>query len=174
MRHVFGKESWMVAAALLAVFLQVDARAEAKAGDHFGDWVLECPTMAGKTVCLLSQTVVTAKEQRRIAKLSIHKGAAATESTFTVLLPLGIYLPAGATMTYAPGGKEAPRQIPLVLQACMEQGCIASAKMDVTAFKGVHPDGKLSVSFTPRPGIAPVVLSGSVKGLADGMAALHD
>ena len=40
--------------------------------------------------------------------------------------------------------------------------------------KGAKADGKLDIAFTLRPDAKPAVFQGSLKGLADGMAALPD
>lgn len=146
----------------------------AKAGDHFGDWVVECPTFAGKSICFLSQTIVGGKEQRRLVKFSVRKNVKPAESQFTALVPLGIFLPAGVTVTLAVSAKEAPRQLSLQPQVCTPQGCVASTRLETAALKSAQADGKLAVSFALRPGAAPVQVSGSLKGLAEGLAALPD
>lgn len=169
-----GRMKKTLAVLLLMAVGEAGAQAAVKSGDHFGDWVAECPTVSGKPVCLLSQTLVTNKDKQRIARFTIRKDIKPGNTLFTALLPLGIYLPAGAQVTLTASSKDSAHAIPLTLRACTREGCFANAVVDNALLKGAKADGKLDIAFTLRPDAKPAVFQGSLKGLADGMAALPD
>jgi invasion protein IalB len=169
-----GRTRKALAVLLLTAFGQAGAQAAVKSGDHFGDWVAECPTVSGKAVCLLSQTLVTTKDKQRIARFTVRKDIKPGSALFTALLPLGIYLPAGAQLTLTASSKDSAHAIPLTLRACTKDGCFANALVDNALLKGAKADGKLDIAFTLRPDAKPAVFQGSLKGLAEGMAALPD
>ncbi len=141
------------------------AAAEAKVGDRFGDWVYECAAIAeNKTVCSLSQTIMSKNQNRRIVKFNLGRNEKTKSLDFVALLPLGISLPSGASITVDTG-----KPYQLTLKTCLQQGCIATYAADSSFVKTLQSGQKLEISFTPGGADKPVTISGSSKGLADGM-----
>ena len=69
-----------------------NANAESKAGDTFGDWVIEChqstPEKADTNTCVLTQTVVGKDKKLKLLKIILGQGK--DDSFITALVPLGI------------------------------------------------------------------------------------
>lgn len=142
--------------------------ADAKVGDRFGDWVLECRAVAaGKNVCFLTQTMVTKKGNRRILKLSLGNNAEKKENELMAMMPLGIYLPSGASGAV---GQEKP--FPFVVQRCTRQGCVATAKVDNALLKAMQSGEKLTIKFSMQATGKPADVEVPLKGLADGVKAI--
>lgn len=154
---------------IFACVLHTAAHAEAKVGDRFGDWIFECRAVtAGKNVCALTQTIVTKKDSRRILSLSMGNNEEKKEAELVAVLQLGIYLPSGVT-----GSVGQEKSFPLIVQRCIQQGCIATAKVDSALLKSLQSGEKLAITFSMQPSAKPIVIEASLKGLTEGMKAIN-
>lgn len=160
----------IIRAALLfsACLLATGAHAETKVGDRFGDWVFGCRAIsADKNVCALSQTIVSKENNRLMARLSLQNDKTKGPELIA-LVPLGVHLPSGVTGTLDQG-----RPFQFTVQRCTRQSCIASVKADSNLLKSLQSGEKFSLSFYGQPEDKPMVLTGTLKGLADGMKAIN-
>lgn len=145
------------------------AVAEAKVGDQFGDWVYECAAIAeNKTICSLSQTILSKNQNKRIVKFNLGRNQKSKALDFTAILPLGINLPTGASIVIDSG-----KAYSLTLKTCIQQGCIAIYTTDASFIKTLQNGQKLNISFTLAGAEAPITISGSTKGLAEGIKAAN-
>ena len=153
---------------IFACLFQTAASAEAKVGDRFGDWVFECRALAADVnICALTLTILHKKNNRPHVKLSLMTSGGKKEQELHVLLPLGIHLPSGVS---AAVGQDKP--FPLTVQNCTQQGCMATVKVDSTLLKTMQSGDKLTISFSRQPAANPIVVEGSLKGLAEGLKAI--
>jgi invasion protein IalB len=149
-------------------FSPLTANAEAKVGERFGDWIFECKAIAeGKTNCALAQTLIDKDSKRPVAKFSVGKKNDG-KKTFTALLPLGTYLPTGASAKIDQGSP-----FNLLLKVCTPQGCIAQIDMDSSMTKNLQNGQAFNLSFALGDAKNTINLTGSLKGLADGMKAAN-
>jgi invasion protein IalB len=144
------------------------AHAQPKVGDRFGDWVFQCMAFAeGRTACALTYSIVSKVDNRRIAQLSLGRNEERKSIVLTAFLPLGIYLPAGASATPDQG---TPLQ--LTIETCLPaQGCIALAALGGDFLKALQAAKQLSISFVAADGQKPVVLEVPLAGLGEGLKA---
>ena len=132
----------------------------------YGDWTVECRDAdAGKKVCVLTQTVMTADKKHRLLKLIMGQGEEG--AFFTALVPLGVNIPAGVSATI-----DKNKALPLVLKTCLPQGCIATTRLDEKLGKAIKSGEKLAIGFTMKPG-KPLAINGSLKGIREGMKAIN-
>lgn len=161
----------LVMFAVLGLF-QPAAEAAVKAGDRFEDWAVECHTFdKDKTLCVLSQTITAAKTNQRIAKLSFRQNDPAVDPVFTAIVPLGIILPAGVAMVLSTGQAQ-PVAVPLTVETCTPQGCIATTRVNAALLKVMQTADGFGIRFVPQPKAKPVTIKGSLKGFAAGYKAL--
>lgn len=149
------------------LLLSLPAHAETKAGDRFGDWVFECAALAeGKTACALTQTIMSRPDNRRIVKFSLTRKDGKGATMLTALVPLGIHMPAGVSGVIDQG-----RAFQYTLETCLQQGCIATHAVDASFLQSLQSGQKLNVSFTRNGDKRLIEISGSLKGLAEGLKA---
>lgn len=143
-------------------------QAQAKVGDRFGDWVFECVALAeGKTACALTYLIVSKKDNQRIAQLSLGRHEAKGGIVLTAFLPLGIYLPAGAS-----GSIDQGKPFQFTLETCLpRQGCIGTFSVNVDFLKSLRSAKQLDIGFAAADGRKPVTLGASLIGLAEGLKA---
>lgn len=160
-------KSAAITLAVLGATLPQNAVAEAKVGDRFGDWIYECVALAeNKTACSLSQTIMSKNQNKRIVKFNLSRNEKTKSIDFVTLLPLGIKLPAGASIAI-----DAGKAYQLSLKTCIQQGCVAVYPADSNFIKALQGGQKLNISFTGGGSDKPITISGSAKGLAEGMKA---
>lgn len=139
-----------------------------KVGQKFGDWVFECAAIAeGETLCSLVQVLAVKQSNRAIARFNVSKNKAENAIEFTAQLPIGLDIPAGVSIAL---DTEAP--IPLTILTCGRRGCLAQAKLASKSIDQVKDDKKISLTFKMRGAANPTTISGSQKGLKQGIAAL--
>ncbi len=152
-------------AALLA--LPALAHAQAKVGDRFGDWVFQCVALAeGKTACALDYTLVSRPDNRPVLRLSLGRNWKGEGVVLTAIMPLGIWLPAGASGTVDQG-----KPFAFTLETCLQQRCIGTYPVSGEFLKALRDGKQLSVSFTLSGERKRVTLDASLAGLADGLKA---
>ena len=153
--------------ALLVVMFPQNTLAEAKIGERFGDWIYECSILAeNKTACSLSQAIMSKNQNKRLVKFNLGRNEKTKGIDFVTLLPLGIKLPSGASIAIDNG-----TAYQLTLKTCIQQGCVAVYPADSNFIKALQGGQKLNISFTGSGSDLPITISGSAKGLAEGIKA---
>jgi len=154
---------------ILAAAFAVQAKPER--GKAFGDWVVDCETTPdGKESCFISQTQTMQQQQQsgRLIKLSIGYIGPAGKPAMVAILPLGIWLPAGAAYQV-----EGQAQKPLTLQRCVAEGCIASAELDEATLGQMRKAKSLSVGLKADAAGQTIVIPVSLKGFDAGLKSLR-
>ena len=84
-----------------------------------------------------------------------------------VVAPLGLYIPSNITAKV-----DGDYSIPLVLQTCTQQGCIAIAKADRKVVKALKAGNKLVVSFAANANDPAINIDVSLEGVSAGLMPL--
>ena len=143
------------------------AHAGAKVGDKFGDWVFECQAIAdGKTDCALTQTLINKQTNQPVIRLILARSKGGNEVELKVLVPLGIDLQVGVS-----GSVDDKIPLKFVLETCVQAGCLGTAKTKGGIMDAMKSGVALNLSFTGKGAGNKVSAAGSLKGLADGIAA---
>ena len=140
---------------------------KAEAPKQYEDWVHECEASPNqKQTCFISQSMM-AGDGTRLIKISIGPLGPKGETYTRVMLPLGIYLPAGAA--YQVGGTP---QVHLVIHTCMPEGCLASAPISPAALKAFGDGKTFAIGVVPTGSDKAVTIGVSVKGFKAALASL--
>ncbi len=143
------------------------AHAQAKVGDRFGDWTFDCVAIAdGKTICALTYVIVSKMDNRRIAQLSLGRNEARKSIMLTAFLPLGIYLPAGAS-----GVLDQGKPFQFTIETCLPRNCIGIFAVGGDFLKSLQGAKQLGIAFVAADGQKPVVLEVPLAGLGEGLKA---
>ncbi|WP_173984087.1 invasion associated locus B family protein [Magnetospirillum sp. SS-4] len=160
----------MTCTALLAAIFTTNGASAAqplKPGAAFDDWVVECEKAGDKQKCFISQTLNVKDSKGRLIKASIGYLGQNNEPTIVTLLPLGIWLPAGAAFKVGdmPQGS-------MLIQQCTQQGCVATAQLKPEHIKALSAGKTLNFGIQPAGSQETLVVGVSIKGLAAGLSAL--
>jgi len=132
----------------------------------YGDWVYSCLAFAnGKTVCSISQTLSDAATKKPVFLWRIGQDGKGGligiwQSPTGVLVGRGIVLDAGT-----------PKPIAIPFEFCGQGGCEATGNLAADFLASLSKAQKASATIFQRDGKG-VTFPLSVKGLADGLAAL--
>jgi len=161
--------------AIIAIFTPLlltmpqTSHAEAKVGDVFGDWIYECRALAeNKTACSLSQTIMSKSQNKRLVKFNLGRNEKTKAVNLTALLPLGISLPSGVNFSIDQG-----KTYQFTLKTCFQLGCVATYPVDNSFMQALQSGQKLNINFSGEGADAPIKISGSLKGLAEGVKAAN-
>jgi len=159
---------WLSATLLaLGVAVPTAVHAAANIGDKFGDWVFECQAIAdGKTDCALTQTLVNKQTNQPVIRLILARSKGDDDVDLKVLVPLGIDLEVGVS-----GSVDDKVPIKVVVETCVQAGCLGSAKAKGGIFDAIKGGTALNLTFTGKGAGNKVSVAGSLKGAADGIAA---
>jgi len=154
---------------LAAVTPALAAERKPAPGTGFGDWQVECENAAdGQPRCFLAQTQLLKESNVRLLKMSVGYIGAKGEPVLVALLPLGLDLRAGVVMKLD-NGDEAP----LPFQQCLQDGCVASTRLDAKALAAFAKAKTLRLGVMPYAGTQSVTMVVSLKGVAAGLDALR-
>lgn len=131
----------------------------------FGDWQVRCEQIKGDSkTCVMSQQALMQNSGQRLMQVNIGKKDDGTQMTF--VLPLGISLPAGATLQLAEDNV-----MPLVIGFCTQAGCFVNQKLDKSLIDAISAQESVSVGLETNDGqVIDVPLSS--KGFGDALKAL--
>jgi invasion protein IalB len=137
------------------------ASQEAKTPESAGPgWAVNCRSRAGEKglSCRMSQTVVAKNTRQRLTEVAFLVGPEAKTTEVLLQLPLGLYLPAGAS--YQVDGS-APQR--LSIRACTRSGCYARAPVSPEILQALRNGKVLKIDFkdrAERPVTVPLSLEG--------------
>lgn len=136
----------------------------------YEDWVVRCERAEGSNmpkVCEVAQTLQIGNPQQNLtAQVVFGKLTRDAPLRLVLQLPVGVWLPAGATLTVGDGGKPIPVDFKFCIRACI-------ADVELTPQQAaalVSAKGGGSLVFKDR-NQAQVSLPISLKGLAPALAA---
>ncbi|MGY8958768.1 MAG: invasion associated locus B family protein [Alphaproteobacteria bacterium] len=143
------------------------AFAQSPHGKSFKDWKAHCNSSTGAPAyCLLVQEVAFKKSGKPILQFLIRYLPDSKTLIGDIILPLGIYLPAGVTMQIDKG-----QTFEIPVEMCTDgrmRGCRARFSFDAALLTTVKAGGNATITFqdgrqTPVP--VPVSLAGFTAGL---------
>lgn len=151
---------------VLLSFVAPPALAQSATERTFQSWVVRCETPAsGATRCRMVKVVRLKGSGQRLVRVVIALAEGAQQPVAAVLLPLGVYLPAGLTIRVDEG--EALR---VPIERCTNAGCEARIQIVDALLKQLRAGTQVTYGFQDgaRKDIAiPATLSGFTSAYAE-------
>jgi invasion protein IalB len=161
------KHFFAVAALYLTMTLTFPAVAGNPHGKSFKDWRVHCNSSSGApSVCIMVQDVVFKSSRKRVLQFVIRYIEDGKTLIADIILPLGIYLPAGVTMQIDKG-----QVFEIPIEICTDgrmRGCRARFSFDKALLASVKGGAKANIGFQDSrqtPVAVPVSLAGVTAGL---------
>jgi invasion protein IalB len=126
------------------------------------NWTINCgsTTDVNKLECQMSQTLTEAKTGQRVLTVTIRKQGADATRGMMLMLPHGIYLPAGTTYQVDQGEKA-----PAVIQTADQNGSYAAVPLTESLVEALKRGTALNVGMETA-NRAPITLPVSLTGFA--------
>jgi invasion protein IalB len=138
------------------------------AQEAFGAWHMRCrEIIKGEQACALHQRLVSEKTGKHVMAVALAGDREGTTYRLSVVLPLGLDVPAGITGRIG-NGPEFSYQ----LQTCISRGCIANVTLNPDEVSALAAAGSLTTRFQLRGVAEPVTVAASLNGLAEGLKAM--
>ena len=122
-------------------------------------WTVQCADAGQGLVCKAVQSIALAKTRQLLASVTVTKPAGANKTgTILIRLPLGIFNPAGVTVSIDDGKPEA-----LKIQTCDAKGCYAGGPITLEKLAAMRKGTTLKLVFQnlrKKPVTMPVPLKG--------------
>ena len=153
-----------------ATLISGPARAEVANGTVFGDWTISCTAeTTERTICALTQTVVTAQGARFLAEIGLNavQEAGATSVVMVLRTPSAMLLP--VQPAFRVGSRD---PVPLTWRTCAGEFCTAVQVLgpaDVTALRAAR---SMILGYQGIADPSPVTFSVSLLGVTAGLTAL--
>ena len=130
-----------------------------------GDWNVRCEQVnGGEKSCVMMQQSFAKNSGQRVIQSNIAKVDGG--SLMSILLPLGIYLPAGAKIQF---DKQEP--IKLLISFCDRDGCFVNQKLDTKLLGQLNNSKSAKITIEINKGL-PIEVPFSVNGFSDAYIAL--
>lgn len=131
----------------------------------YGDWQVRCEQQKGADkVCVMTQQALVQESGQRLMQANIAKQDGTTK--MTLILPLGIYLPAGAALQL-----DEKKHSDLTVVFCTQAGCFVNLDLDKGLRDSISGAESAAISLQPTDGQT-VNVPLSVNGFADAHDAL--
>lgn len=153
-----------------AVLAHGPARAEVANGTVFGDWTISCTAeTTTRTICALTQTVVTTENGRFLAEIGLNTVSEAGTTAIVMVLrtPSAMLLP--VQPAFRVGSRD---PVTLAWRTCAGDFCTAVqvlAPEDVTALRAAR---SMILGYQSVADTSPVTFSVSLSGVTAGLTAL--
>jgi invasion protein IalB len=139
-------------------------QAKPQHGQTFKDWTTRCEQAPGTSMqrCFIFQNLVLKESGRRLVHMAVGYLAANGQAAAVITMPLGISLPAGASIS-VDGGP--PREI--VIERCDASGCVGTVALSDRLIADLKRGRQARISFhdgTRRRIAVPVSLLGFTAG----------
>lgn len=105
-------------------------------------WAVQCANPGKGLSCRASQTIIVAKTRKLLAQISVSKPEAGKDAAMMLQLPLGLYNPAGVTLSV---DDQKPEVLPI--QTCDAKGCYAGAPVTAERLSALSKGTKLSIAI---------------------------
>jgi invasion protein IalB len=166
----------LAAAVCMALFpaglVAQDAPTPERIVEGFGAWEMRCQRLdpadpGAPLACEVTQETLLQNSPQPITRIAIGRPAPDAPLTAVVQLPLGLWLPAGASLDLAGQGNG----LPLAILRCLPQGCIAELPLTEPMIAALSDESltESALSFEMQPGSparVPVVHQGFAAALA--------
>ena len=151
--------SALIVITLAGFSLASNVQAKPEHGKKFKDWTVVCEELpqSKKEICNIFQNV-TNEKKKVVMQVAIGYPPGSSEAQALITLPLGVLLQPGVEFK---GGNAKAFRIPFGV--CVQNGCIAIAKLSNEIIKGMKAGTKGSVKFAAAKNKVievPVSLSG--------------
>lgn len=143
------------------------ASADLKQGDKFDDWTVGCETPAADGAparCFIFQNILVKESRQQILLMAIGLLGENKQPAAILTVPLGVYLPAGLTLT-VPNAKP----VRIVIEACLPKGCRGAVALNDELLDALRKGDKAHVALMDarrRQINLPISLKGFTKGFA--------
>ena len=152
------------ALAAFVAAMGVMAVAEARAQDDAGQvdtaaapaeqpaaplWLMSCSNQLtpDELMCEISQTIVLSNGNQRLATVSLTRAAGKSETNAVFLLPVGISIPEGVSISV-----DETEIAQLNYQSCDVQGCFATSAVDDTWLGAMRAGQQMFIGLKSRDG----------------------
>jgi len=105
-------------------------------------WSVDCADAGQGLACKAVQTIVLAETRQLLLSVAVSKPEGDKGAAMLLHLPLGLFNPAGATISIDEVAPEAPQ-----IQTCDNQGCYAGAALTPERLAAMSKGTKLNVTF---------------------------
>lgn len=157
-------------ATVLALMPLHKAHAEVANGAVFGDWTVSCTAETSqKTICALTQTVVTAEDQRFLTELGLN--LVTEDGTESVVMVMRT--PSAMMLTTQPAfriGSADP--VTLAWRTCAGDFCTAIQVLSPEDLAAMRAARDMIVGYQSVTSESPVTFSVSLAGVTAGLTAL--
>ncbi|MCR9088902.1 MAG: invasion associated locus B family protein [Rhodobacteraceae bacterium] len=112
-------------------------------------WLVSCSSQIDpeRLFCEFSQSIVTTEGNQRVATASFTRMAGETETNAAFVLPTGVLLPAGVSVSVDDANVGE-----LIYQSCDAQGCYASGSVDDAWLEAMRSGTTLLLDLKTRDG----------------------
>jgi invasion protein IalB len=147
----------LLAISVIPVRAEEKAVSKEPAAKPANAWVVNCSTGGGAAMqCQMSQNLTEAKSGQRVLTVTVRKEA--KELAMLLVLPHGLFIPAGATMQIDQGEK-----VQVAIQTSDQNGAYAATPLTPELLAALKAGTTLSVSMesvSRKPVTIPVSLAG--------------
>ena len=129
---------------LAALSMAGPVQANPKHGQTFRDWTARCEQAPGTSTqrCFIFQNLVLKESGKRLVHMAVGYLAANGQAAAVITMPLGISLPAGASISVDEGP---PREI--VIERCDASGCVGTVALNDRLITDLKHGRAARVSF---------------------------
>ena len=106
----------------------------------FQDWLVRCPTAPQPMPCDAVQMLVEPKSKQRVLSVSVAYDVAKAQHVVRIILPLGVWLPNGATIVAG-----ATKIEKVVIRRCEAFGCVVEGMLDAKLHDAMRKGGQAKV-----------------------------
>ena len=104
-------------------------------------WVVSCDNNRGKLDCRAGQSVFIKSTGQRLLSVAVRVPADTKKPVLILQVPLGVYLPAGASLQI---GKDEAKTLPF--KGCDRSGCVAEYAINETEIAAMTKGSDLTIS----------------------------
>ena len=130
-----------------------------------GDWQVRCEQIkGGKKTCVMTQQALVQNSGQRLMQVNVGQGDDGTQ--MTMILPLGISLPAGAALHLSE-----TNSMPLVISFCTQAGCFVNQILSKKLSGDIAAQESVTVGVETNDGKA-LDIPISTNGFAEALKAI--
>ncbi len=130
----------------LAAQAQVDKKSETAEPKNIEmpaqGWTVNCASAAEGLVCKATQSIIVAQTRQLLVAVSVSKLSGTAGYVMSLLLPHGIFLPAGTSAQVDADPAQA-----LIIESCDQRGCYANMPIPDKVLAAMRKGGVLTVAF---------------------------
>lgn len=127
----------------------------------FQDWLVRCPTAPQPLPCDAVQLLVEPQSKQRILSVSVAYDTAGARNVIRIVLPLGVWLPNGATIVAG-----ATKLEKVAIRRCEPFGCVVEGLLDPKLQDAMRKGGDAKIVVFDQAN-KPLDLKFSLAGFAE-------